>query len=244
MEREPLPLPLSRPPPADPDPEAASPEDVALRSGSGALAPGSSPLRRLATPEELRAELEGLESSAALVALVVDCLDVPGSLLSGRSLRALVGKNPVFLIGTRADLLPGFGDGFGEKGKKKKKKEEEEERSSSRAGGDRDAIIRPQALSAWLADAALRRKLSVAGAAAVSSRTRAGVPFAAASLRRARAGRDVVVLGAANVGKSAFVRALVEGSDHARTLTALGRDYAEDVAFCATLDAVGAAHGF
>lgn len=190
MERELLPL---VPPPA---PETADSEDPFRPEAS---APASS-LRRLATPEELRAELAGLESSAALVALVVDCLDVPGSLLSGKSLRALVGGNPVFLIGTRADLLPGFGDGFEEK-KGKKKKE-----------GDRgkDAIIRPQALSTWLADAALRRKLSVAGAAAVSSRTRAGVPFAAASLRKARAGRDVVVLGAANVGKSAFVRALVE----------------------------------
>jgi len=36
----------------------------------------------------------------------------------------------------------------------------------------------------------------------------------------------------------------VEGSDHARTLTALGPDYAADVRFCATLDAVGAAHPF
>lgn len=40
------------------------------------------------------------------------------------------------------------------------------------------------------------------------------------------------------------VRALVEGCDHARTLLALGEEYARDVEFCATLDAVGAAHGF
>ena len=193
MEREELALPQLASPPE-------TSEDI-YSEASAALA--STSLRRLATPEELRAELAGLESQAALVALVVDCLDVPGSLLSGKSLRSLVGKNPVFLIGTRADLLPGFGDGFEEKGKGKKKKEGSRD-------GSRDSIIRPQALSTWLADAALRRKLSVAGAAAVSSRTRAGVPFAAASLRKSRAGRDVVVLGAANVGKSAFVRALVE----------------------------------
>ena len=183
-------------------------------------APKAPALRRLATPEELRAELRGLEDSASLVALVVDCLDVPGSLLSGKSLRALVGKNPVFLIGARADLLPGFGDGFetggsgggggGGKNKNAKTAKNKSDSSSSSSTAVPPAIIRPQALSTWLADAALRRKLSVAGAAAVSSKTRAGVPFAAASLRRARAGRDVVVLGAANVGKSAFVRALVE----------------------------------
>ena len=197
-------------------------EDVE-RFEVSSTAAAAAPLRRLATPEQLRAELEGLEGSASLVALVVDCLDVPGSLLSGKSLRALVGKNPVFLIGTRADLLPGFGDGFdsgvkggkggggGKNGRDKDGKAAKAARTKSdfSASADPRAIIRPQALSAWLADAALRRKLSVAGAAAVSSKTGAGVPFAAASLRRARAGRDVVVVGAANVGKSAFVRALV-----------------------------------
>jgi 2-phosphosulfolactate phosphatase len=40
------------------------------------------------------------------------------------------------------------------------------------------------------------------------------------------------------------VRALVEGCDHARTLLAMGPAWAADVAFCATLDAVGGAHGF
>lgn len=199
-------------------------EDLQLgdvRSSTAAAGNGAPPLRRLATPEQLRAELEGLEDSASLVALVVDCLDVPGSLLSGKSLRSLVGKNPVFLIGTRADLLPGFSDGFvsdanksgsGGKGKDKtsKAKTKADFSLASSSSALPSAIIRPQALSTWLADAAVRRKLSVAGAAAVSSKTRAGVPFAAASLRRARAGRDVVVLGAANVGKSAFVRALVE----------------------------------
>ncbi len=40
------------------------------------------------------------------------------------------------------------------------------------------------------------------------------------------------------------VRTLVEGSEHGRYLAGLGADFARDVAFCATLDAVGAAHGF
>ena len=61
----------------------------------------------------------------------------------------------------------------------------------------------------------------------------------------AEAGNDAARLVARVAPRDAEeVRALVEGSDHARTLTALGRDYAEDVAFCATLDAIGAVHSF
>jgi nitric-oxide synthase len=44
----------------------------------------------------------------------------------------------------------------------------------------------------------------------VSSKTGAGVPTAVAAIRRERRGRDVYVMGAANVGKSAFIRALVK----------------------------------
>ncbi len=40
------------------------------------------------------------------------------------------------------------------------------------------------------------------------------------------------------------VRALVEGCEHGRYLASLGEAYARDVAFCATLDAVGAAQTF
>ncbi len=43
----------------------------------------------------------------------------------------------------------------------------------------------------------------------VSSKSGAGVPAAVAAIRRERRGRDVYVMGAANVGKSAFIRALV-----------------------------------
>jgi nitric-oxide synthase len=124
----------------------------------------------------LRAELAGLAAAPVLAVMVVDMLDVPGSLL-GR-VRDVVGRNPVFLVGTRADLLPP------------------------------DAAPAPL-LADWLAAAAARRQLAVAGAAVVSARSGDGIPHAVAALRRARLGRDVVVLGAANVGKSAFVRAVV-----------------------------------
>ncbi len=165
------------PSPAPPSPHAASPSP-------------RPPAKRLATPAQLRAELADAASGPALVALVVDALDVPGSLLGGR-VRSLVGGNPVFLIGTRCDLLPSsiVGGGPGAP-------------SGSRPG--------PRALAAWLADVAARRGLTVAGAAALSSKSGSGVPAAVGALRRERRGRDLVVLGAANVGKSAFVRAFVK----------------------------------
>ena len=44
----------------------------------------------------------------------------------------------------------------------------------------------------------------------VSARTGEGVSEAVAAIRRERRGRDVYAMGAANVGKSAFIRALVK----------------------------------
>eukprot|EP00887_Chlorella_sp_A99_P005985 scaffold27.g5985.t1 len=71
------------------------------------------------------------------------------------------------------------------------------------AGADLAAVID------WLASAAALKKINVAGVHLVSSRTGAGVAAAAGAMRRERRGRDVYVMGAANVGKSAFIRALV-----------------------------------
>jgi len=39
-----------------------------------------------------------------LVVLLVDLLDLPGSFLN--ALRPLIGGNPIFLVGTKLDLLP------------------------------------------------------------------------------------------------------------------------------------------
>ena len=48
--------------------------------------------------------MQQVRDKAALVILLVDLLDVPGSFLS--HVRDLVGKNPIILIGTKLDLLP------------------------------------------------------------------------------------------------------------------------------------------
>lgn len=165
-------------------------EDWGSQGGGGGVTTASPAPKRMVTPSQLRTELGEAAAGPALVALVVDALDVPGSLLGGR-VRALVGGNPVFLLLTRCDLLPSSYVGGGPGAP-----------SGSRPG--------PRALADWAADAAARRGLTVAGAAALSSRSGSGVPAAVGALRRERKGRDLVILGAANVGKSAFVRAFVK----------------------------------
>ena len=66
------------------------------------------------------------------------------------------------------------------------------------------------AVGEWLVDSAAARRVSAVSAHLVSSRTGDGVGAAVASIRRERKGRDTYVMGAANVGKSAFIRALVK----------------------------------
>ncbi|KAF8070981.1 nitric oxide synthase [Scenedesmus sp. PABB004] len=68
---------------------------------------------------------------------------------------------------------------------------------------------RPKDVAAWLADAAARRRLAVASAHLVSAHSGEGVAAVTAKIARERKGRDVFVVGAANVGKSAFVRAVL-----------------------------------
>ena len=107
--------------------------------------------------------------------MLVDILDVSGSLLG--KVRDLVGRNPIILIATKVDLLPGKVD--------------------------------PDALTQWLAAAADYKKLTISDIHLVSSKTGLGVERAVAAIRRERRGRDTYVMGAANVGKSAFIRVLV-----------------------------------
>ena len=64
----------------------------------------------------------------------------------------------------------------------------------------------PHHVARWLHDLALGRKVNVVHTATVSSRTSESIPETAAFIRRNRLGRDVYIVGAANVGKSAFCR--------------------------------------
>ena len=59
---------------------------------------------------------------------------------------------------------------------------------------------------AWLQATASHKRLNVVQTCLVSSKTGEGLSAAAAVILKERQGRDLYVLGAANVGKSAFVR--------------------------------------
>ena len=66
------------------------------------------------------------------------------------------------------------------------------------------------AVAEWLREEAASRRLTLAQTHLVSSRSGQGLARAAGGIRRERRGRDVYVIGPANVGKSAFIRALVK----------------------------------
>ena len=66
------------------------------------------------------------------------------------------------------------------------------------------------ALVEWVGREAETRRLSLAGIALVSSRKGSGMRDAVLQMMRERNGRDVYVLGAANVGKSSFIRAAMD----------------------------------
>ncbi|KAF5835958.1 hypothetical protein DUNSADRAFT_6623, partial [Dunaliella salina] len=68
----------------------------------------------------------------------------------------------------------------------------------------------PRDVAEWLTEAAVRKKLNVISCHLVSSRTGEGVSAATSKVCAERKGRDVYVVGAANVGKSAFVRAMLK----------------------------------
>ncbi|GMH44225.1 hypothetical protein BSKO_12159 [Bryopsis sp. KO-2023] len=134
------------------------------------------PSKSLISPGEFRSTLMEVRDKAAVVVLLVDLLDLPGSFLN--RVRDLIGGNPVVLIGTKFDLLP---------------------KKTS-----------PGKVLQYLRDVADSRRLSVVSSHLISSRSGQGVSQAASSLLRNRRGRDVFVVGAANVGKSAFVNALLK----------------------------------
>lgn len=55
--------------------------------------------KALISPDQLRAQLKGLAEQRILAVLMVDLLDCSGSFLT--RVRDFVGRNPVFLIGTK-----------------------------------------------------------------------------------------------------------------------------------------------
>ncbi|KAF6256744.1 hypothetical protein COO60DRAFT_85689 [Scenedesmus sp. NREL 46B-D3] len=169
-------------PPAaeEPIPVDSEYERAAAGSAAAAAAAGDGQLellgKLLVTPEQLRQKISEVRGVKALVVLLVDLLDASGSLMG--KVRDMVGNNPIVLVGTKMDLLPGG--------------------------------CKPKDVADWLAESAARRRLQVTSAHLVSSHTGEGIAAVTGKVCRERKGRDVFVVGAANVGKSAFVRAMLK----------------------------------
>ena len=142
--------------------------------------------QELLTPGQLRDELGSkVKNSRSLVVLLVDLLDFSGTLLSS-SVRDLVGRNPIIAVGTKMDLLP------------------RQAAVLSKDPREQDAFFD------WFEDSLLFKKLTVVSMHAVSAQTKEGIDEVVADIKKQRLGRDVFIVGAANVGKSAFTRAFVK----------------------------------
>lgn len=142
--------------------------------------------KELLTPQQLRKDLgTQIKRSRSLIVLLVDLLDFSGSMLSN-SVRDLVGGNPIIAVGTKMDLLP------------------KQVAINSGDQEDEDAFFN------WFEESLLFKKLSVISMHVVSSKTKQGIDEVVADIKKNRLGRDVYIIGAANVGKSAFVRAFVK----------------------------------
>lgn len=131
--------------------------------------------RAVVTPQQLRDQLKGLANKAALIVKLVDMADVSGSFLT--RIRSLVGRNPLILVGTKADLLP--------------------------KGTDAELVRQ------WLLQLAEAHSLNVIDVHLVSSKTGADMRSTVGAVLGSRKGRDVYVLGAANVGKSLFIQSFL-----------------------------------
>lgn len=66
------------------------------------------------------------------------------------------------------------------------------------------------AVGDWIVEFLTRKKLNVISVHLTSSKSMVGIPGVASYLRQQRQGRDVYILGSANVGKSAFVSAMLQ----------------------------------
>jgi nitric-oxide synthase len=66
-----------------------------------------------------------------------------------------------------------------------------------------------EAVADWLTQATLARKLNVISIHLTSAKAATGISGVASVIQRQRQGRDVYVMGSANVGKSAFITALL-----------------------------------
>lgn len=77
----------------------------------------------------------------------------------------------------------------------------------------------------WVVEATTKKKLNVLSVHLTSSKSLAGIVGVASEIQREKKGRDVYILGSANVGKSAFINALLKKMGERDPAAAMAQKY-------------------
>ncbi|KAL6530275.1 hypothetical protein OROHE_014628 [Orobanche hederae] len=163
--------------------------------------------KQFVTAEELRQKLSHLRHEKALIVKLVDIVDFNGSFLA--RIRDLAGANPIILVVTKVDLLP--------------------------KGTDFDCV------GDWVVEATLKKKLNntkdvncyykmftMQCTECTLNKFKVFGGDYWRDLRnseREEVGRNVYILGSANVGKSAFINALLKMLSYNDPVAAAARKY-------------------
>lgn len=77
----------------------------------------------------------------------------------------------------------------------------------------------------WIVDATMRKKLNVLSIHLTSSKSLVGIAGVVSEIQKEKKGRDVYILGSANVGKSAFINALLKFMSYKDPVAAAAQKY-------------------
>ncbi|CAI9302314.1 unnamed protein product [Lactuca saligna] len=77
----------------------------------------------------------------------------------------------------------------------------------------------------WVVEATMKKKLNVLSVHMTSSKSLVGLAGVISEIQKEKKGRDVYILGAANVGKSAFINALLKMLSNKDPVAAMARKY-------------------
>lgn len=77
----------------------------------------------------------------------------------------------------------------------------------------------------WVVEATLKKKLNVISVHLTSSKSLVGITGVVSEIQKEKKGRDVYILGSANVGKSAFINALLKMMSYKDPVAAAARKY-------------------
>ena len=156
----------------------------------------------LITPEELRETLKDIRGKKALVVKIVDLTDFHGSFLP--KIRDLVGSNPILLVVTKCDVI---GKGFAMENNESLIEYVIEECAKKKLTLAGDPIfVAARKPGSSRSNSSVGNDTTAPGTRGIRGEDLNGMRAAVLTTIRERRGRDVYVVGSANVGKSTFVR--------------------------------------